>query len=149
MRHNPDRSNHVSAYWEHYAHEADIGVRGVANSMEAAFEQAALALTAVITSPALVKPEQEITIHCDNADKEILFLDWLNALIFEMSWRKMLFSQFRVSTCDNKLTAVISGEPVDVERHQPVVEIKGATFTTLKVTQMENGLWMAQTVVDV
>lgn len=38
-------------YWEHYSHEADIGIRGSADSLASAFEQAALALTAVIANP--------------------------------------------------------------------------------------------------
>ena len=35
--------------WEHFPHEADMGVRGYGPSQTAAFEQVALALTAVIT----------------------------------------------------------------------------------------------------
>ncbi len=35
--------------WEHFRHDADIGVRGIGNSMAEAFEQAACALSAVIT----------------------------------------------------------------------------------------------------
>ena len=37
--------------FEHFAHEADIGVRGTGPTLAAALEQAALALTAVITDP--------------------------------------------------------------------------------------------------
>ena len=33
--------------WEHFAHGADIGVRGIGPTKEAAFEQIALALTGV------------------------------------------------------------------------------------------------------
>jgi RNA-splicing ligase RtcB len=35
--------------WEHFPHEADTGVRGIGASPAEAFEQAAIALTAVIT----------------------------------------------------------------------------------------------------
>lgn len=41
----------MTKHWEHFPHDADIGVRGVGTSKEEAFEQAALALTAVITNP--------------------------------------------------------------------------------------------------
>jgi SHS2 domain-containing protein len=37
---------------------------------------------------------------------------------------------------------------VDPVRHQPAVEVKGATCTGLSVT-CENGLWHARCVVDV
>ena len=35
--------------WEHFPHEADIDVRGIGSTKEATFENAAQALTAVIT----------------------------------------------------------------------------------------------------
>src|SRR5512139_3851745 len=41
--------------WEHFEHGADIGVRGFGASVAEAFEQAALALTAVIADPAGVR----------------------------------------------------------------------------------------------
>ena len=37
--------------WEHFPHQADMGVRGIGPTKEAAFEGAALVLTAVITDP--------------------------------------------------------------------------------------------------
>ena len=43
-----------TAQWEHYAHGADIGVRGIGPTVEEAFEQAAVALAGVITDPALI-----------------------------------------------------------------------------------------------
>ena len=39
----------ISDRWEHFHHESDIGIRGFGSTREKAFEQAALALTAVIT----------------------------------------------------------------------------------------------------
>lgn len=41
------------------------------------------------------------------------------------------------------------GEPVDPLRHRPTVEVKGATYTGLKVARGEDGLWRAECVVDV
>ncbi len=40
--------------WEHFSHEADLGVRGYGKTLEQAFEQAATALTAAITDPEAV-----------------------------------------------------------------------------------------------
>jgi SHS2 domain-containing protein len=37
--------------WAHFHHEADIGIRGIGRTREEAFEEAAVALTAVITDP--------------------------------------------------------------------------------------------------
>ena len=35
--------------WEHFAHGADVGIRGIGPTKEAAFQQIALGLTSVIT----------------------------------------------------------------------------------------------------
>lgn len=136
-------------HWEHYPHGADIGIRGYGDSITTAFEQAALALTAVIVDPKEVQPKKSVSVKCENADYELLFADWINSIILEMALNTMLFSEFKVEVNDSSLTAEIKGEKVDRARHQPTVEIKGATFTTLKVAQNSAGEWLAQTVVDV
>jgi tRNA nucleotidyltransferase (CCA-adding enzyme) len=135
--------------WEHFAHEADIGVRGLGGSPAVAFEQAALGLTAVITDPGSVRAEEAITINCEAPSLDVLFVDWLNALIYEMTTRTMLFSRFRVKIDGLRLSARVEGEVVDRQRHEPVVEAKGATFTELRVSQDDEGQWVAQCVVDV
>jgi SHS2 domain-containing protein len=47
------------------------------------------------------------------------------------------------------LTGAAYGEPVDRARHQPAVEVKGATHTALGVERRDDGAWIAQCVVDV
>ena len=66
----------IKAAWEHFPHEADVGIRGLGPTKECAFEQAALALTAVITDPHKVEPLQEVQITCEAIDDELLFIDW-------------------------------------------------------------------------
>lgn len=135
--------------WEHFYHVADIGVRGVAASPDLAFAQAALAMIAVISEPRAVRPRQKVSISCEAPDLELLLVDWLNAVIYEMAVRRMIFSRFEVKIAGTGLTGEAWGERVDVLRHAPAVEIKGATYTALKVVQTEEGSWLAQCVVDV
>ena len=137
------------ARWEHFSHQADIGVRGIGTSREEAFEQAALALTAVVTDPQTVRPKEAVEIACEAPDDELLLVDWLNALIYEMATRHMLWSRFTVRIEGQRLQATAWGEKTDVARHQPTVEVKGATYTNLSVRQDETGAWLAQCVVDV
>lgn len=135
--------------WEHFPHQADIGVRGIGPTKEAAFEQAGLALIAVITEPASVAQMEAVSMTCEAPDEELLLVDWLNALVYEMATRKMLFSRFTVRFNGHSLHAMAWGEPIEVARHQPAVEVKGATYTELSVKQDEQGHWIAQCVVDV
>jgi len=135
--------------WEHFEHDADVGVRGWGHTRAQAYEQAALAMTAAITDPALVRSLVRVELSLQDDDPELLLSDWLNALIYEMSTRRMLFGRFSVRIEDRGLAAVAEGEPLDIGRHHPAVEVKGATLTELKVAQQVDGSWVAQCVVDV
>lgn len=126
-----------------------MGVRGIGKNLDEAFEQTALALTAVITDPAQVKAVEKVDISREAPDDELLLVDWLNALVYEMATRKLLFSRFEVQVKDHALTARAFGEPMDTAKHHMAVEIKGATYTALRVAQEHNGEWIAQCVVDV
>jgi SHS2 domain-containing protein len=62
---------------------------------------------------------------------------------------KMLFHHFEVKIDGRRLYAKAWGERIEVARHQPAVEVKGATLTDLLVRQDQSGAWLAQCVVDV
>lgn len=139
----------VGPRWEHFEHMADIGVRGLGATREQAFEQAALAMTAVITDPGGVAAREEVEIECEASDEELLLADWLNALVYEMATRRMLFARFEVRIEGNRLRGRAWGEPLDAARHRPAVEVKGATYTALRVAREAGGAWVAQCIVDV
>ena len=135
-------------HWEHFEHVADIGVRGVGATPAAAFAQAALAMTALIVEPQVIDTREPVTFDLEGENLDYLFYDWLNALVYAMATRRMLFGRFEVSIEPGRLHATAWGEPVDQARHQPAVEVKGATLTQLAVRQ-DGDLWTAQCVVDV
>jgi tRNA nucleotidyltransferase (CCA-adding enzyme) len=139
----------MEPHWEHFHHEADVGVRGIAPTLGGAFEQAALAMTAAIADPAAVAAATPVAIEREAPDAEFLLADWLNALVFEMATRRMLFGRFEVAVEGGRLRATAWGEAVDAARHRPAVEVKGATFTALRVGREPDGSWVAQCVVDV
>jgi tRNA nucleotidyltransferase (CCA-adding enzyme) len=134
--------------WEHFPHGADVGVRGIGPTRAAAFAQAAVALTGAMTDPEVVAPTVAVDVGCSAPDDELLLMDWLNALVFEMATRDMLFARFELTIDDHALKAKAWGEPVDVARHHPAVEVKGATLTGLSVRR-QNGDWVAECVIDV
>jgi tRNA nucleotidyltransferase (CCA-adding enzyme) len=134
--------------WEHFPHDADIGVRGFGPTAAEAFEQAARALTAAITDAPVVS-RTSVEVRCEAPDIELLFVDWLNAIIYEMAVRHFLFGEFAVRIDGGRLEGRLSGEPVDVERHAPACEPKGATYTELKVGKLQDGGWSAACIIDV
>jgi tRNA nucleotidyltransferase (CCA-adding enzyme) len=135
--------------WEHFRHGADVGVRGSGASRADALEQIALALTAVVADPLRVRGETLVELRCGAPDDELLVVDWLNALIYQMATRNLLFGRFAVTLHDHALEAKAWGESVDHERHQPLVEVKAATYAELSMARREDGTWVAQCVVDV
>ncbi len=137
------------AHWEHFAHVADVGIRGFGMTPAVAFEQAALAMTAVVTDPASIASLQNVEISCEAPNLELLLVDWLNAIVYEMATRKMPFGNFRVELDGNRLYGHIGGEAIDMKRHAPAAEVKGATLSELEVVQSRDGRWRAQCIVDV
>jgi tRNA nucleotidyltransferase (CCA-adding enzyme) len=139
----------MNGYWSHFPHGADLGVRGVGATREEAFEQAALALSAAIADLSTIKPETAVGIACKGQDDRLLLVAWLNALIYEMAVRKMLFSRFKLTIDGQHLQGEAWGQRIDPARHDLGVEPKGATYTAVAVEQNADGTWHAQCVVDV
>lgn len=139
---SPDR-------WEHFPHVADCGIRGYGATKAAAFEQTALAMLALMVDLATVDPTRAIAIQCEAPDDEFLLVDWLNALLYEIATRQMLFRAVQVELKNHELQGTAWGETIDIQKHTLGVEVKGATYTELGVRQLPDGSWLAQCVVDV
>jgi protein archease len=114
----------------------------------AAFEAAALALTAAVTS-ARVEPKLPVEVSCQPPDLELLLVEWLNSVIYEMAVRRMLFGRFSVRIEGARHKGTLCGELVDAVRHAPACEPNGATYAALKVAADPDGVWSAGCVVDV
>ena len=143
----------MEAHWEHFDHDADVGLRGFGGSPAEAFVQAALALAAVVSPPDGVRAERVVDLSGEAKDLPFLLFDWLNGLIFEMAVQGLLFGRFEVEVEPSggglRLRGRAWGEPVDPRRHRPAVEVKGATMTGLSVRESAPGAWIAECVVDV
>ncbi len=141
----------MSGRYELFEHMADVGIRGLGETPEEAFAQSVLALTAVVTTPERVEPRERVEIEIerdDGGDLALLFYAFLSEVIYQMASRQMLFSAAEVEIEDSRLRAILWGEPVDREKHQPAVEIKGPTLTELKVGRRD-GDWFAQCILDI
>ena len=137
--------------YEHFEHEADIGIRGIGASMEKAFEEAAKALFDVEVDVKKVKAVKKIRVACQAENIEELFVEWLNALLSQASLHGMVFSQFKVNIINNvRINGYAKGEKFDAKRHNIKDEVKGATYSQLKVYQdKKTKKYIAQCIVDV
>jgi SHS2 domain-containing protein len=137
-----------SVDYETFEHEADIGIRGFGKTMEEAFGNAAAAMYSVMVKIEAVKPAQEKTVLADAPDGELLLVEWLNALLSLSDIEHIVFSKFDVKIDGTTLKGTAWGETLDRVRHEPKVEIKGATYHLLRVKK-EKDNFIAQCVVDV
>ena len=135
----PAKESSVEPHAELFPHGADVDVRGIGPTPDAAFEQAALALTSVVTDLTRIASKEAVEVTCEAPDDAYLLLDWLNALIYEMAVRRVVFGRFAVSIEGNRLDGWAWGEPVDRKRHRPAVEPKNATLTALQVGIRDDG----------
>jgi len=134
--------------YETFEHEADIGIRGFGGTIAEAFESAASALYSVMVTIDRVRPKEKRVVTVSAPDRELLFVEWLNALLSLSDIEHMVFSKFEVQITGTSLTGAAWGEVLDHKRHEAHVEIKGATYHMLKIAE-ENGRFVAQCVVDV
>jgi SHS2 domain-containing protein len=136
--------------YETFDHEADIGVRGYGNTLEEAFENVARAMFSVMVDLSKVKPVKKFHIKAEAPDAETLLVEWLNQLLAIADLEGYLFSDFKVKILQDgtHLEGYAIGEPIDTERHEISVEVKGATYSMLEVGK-EDGRYKAQCVVDV
>ena len=139
---------------EHFPHAADVGVRGRGATVEEAFAGAARALFALVVEDASrIGTSEEAAISLGPLPLDELLLDWLNELIYLLDTRRVVFAAFdlKIAPADGgayTLDARVRGEPYDPSRHESTVDPKGATYDALKVAR-EDGVWLAQCVVDV
>lgn len=135
--------------FEHFPHGADMGVRGIGSSKEEAFQEAAAALVALTTELSEVSAAEPVEVSLAAPDDEQLLVEWLDAVVYEMATRHMVFSRFEARIEGNRLEGTLWGERRDQRRHAAGVEVKGATFTELRVAEDRRGRFVAQCIVDV
>jgi SHS2 domain-containing protein len=138
----------VAVLYETFEHEADIGIRGFGATIEEAFESAAVALYSVMVNIDTIEPKVKRIITASAQDRELLLVEWLNALLAVSDIERMVFSKFEVSIEGQSLTGIAWGERLERDRHETRVEVKGATYHMLRIGE-QDGRFYAQCVVDV
>ncbi len=135
-------------HFEFFEHTGDVGLRVFARSEEELFALAARGMTAILTNPEDIRPEQKVPFSVEADRLDDLLVAWLNRLNFAFDTEGWLFSDFEVSI-DRKfrLYAIAGGELFDPARHEILREIKAATYHKLTVEKRNDG-WFAQVIFD-
>ena len=134
--------------YEHFEHTADVGIRGIGETLEESFEMAGKALFAVMINLDNVEITDELSIEVEGENSEDLLYNWLSELIFLMNIEEKVFSDFSVKIEGNQLRGRVRGEVINYNKHELLTEVKAITYSQILVEQKENS-WIAQCIVDV
>ena len=138
--------------FETFEHKADIGIRGLGKTIEEAFCNTAKAMFSIMVDLNKVEPKVEVKISTNAASIEELLVYWLNELLSEALAKNIIFCDFKASIRETAngfvIESVARGEKIEPEKHELKTEVKGATFSELKV-ERKNSKWLVQCVVDV
>lgn len=131
---------------DYFDHDADIGIIGRGDSIEAAFCAAACAVFKIMTDITSVQPQYHIDITFEETNCELALVTWINTLLAKSHELELIFCKFELSHTGSKWIGTAYGDTWQ-ETHPRGTEVKGATVTMLKV--FKNSQWEARCVVDV
>jgi SHS2 domain-containing protein len=135
--------------YEFIEHTADIRIRVKGRDLKSIFKNSACAMFDIMAVKRKEAPPRGKTLKLTQqaANKEELFLCWLNELLFLSAAKGLVFEAFNIKRIDEgNIEAEVRGESID--NYKIETEIKAATFSSLILEKSGSG-WMAEVVFDV
>ncbi len=119
--------------FEFLEHTADVFIRSHGNTMEEAYENAALAMFETMTDSSKIIQQQEQTIEVEAEDQYALLYNWLEDLLVKFETENMLYSKFQITDWQEtaetfKFKAKVWGEKFDAKKHPQKVAVKAITY---------------------
>lgn len=133
---------------------ADIAFEARGKTLEALFSSAGQAVTAAqLHDLRTIRKKESRTFDLTNKAIDMLLFNFLQELIYWKDVDLLLFKSFDLSIRQKAdgnyhLTGTGRGEPIDVSRHQPRVDVKAVTMHKFEVASDANG-WKATVVLDI
>ena len=138
----------MTGRFEFVDHTGDLGVRVSGESLPRLFEQAAEALTFILTDPETIRIKETRKLLLQAKTDEELLITWLNEFVYLFDTEGLLFKAFEVlSVHDHHLEARAQGEIYMEGRHPIKTAVKAATYHQLKISRHQ-GVWTAQVIFD-
>lgn len=131
--------------FEFLEHISDALVAAHGNTLEEAFENAALAMFEVMTDTSTVQPQYTDTLSIEAEDIYSLLYTWLEQLLIKFEVAGFLYSKFKLDKIEKtpkgyRLTATISGEPFNPEKHSSKTAIKAVTYHQMEIAEDQEGV---------
>eukprot|EP00887_Chlorella_sp_A99_P007899 scaffold20.g7899.t1 len=126
--------------FEYLDHTADVQLHSWGNTLEEAFEQAALAMFNYMTplSGIAVDEGATRTYEAEGHDMHSLLFNFLDELLFTFSTEFFVCREVRVTSLDRgafRIAAEGRGERFDRARHAAGTEVKAITYSAMQITE--------------
>jgi SHS2 domain-containing protein len=143
----------VKKKYDFLEHTADVYIASYGESLEEAFENAALAMFDVMTEVKLIEPKAQDQVVLEGSDCFSLLYNWLEALLVLFETKGNLYSRFYLSKIAEtnsglKFEAKIWGEPYDAEKHPQKVAVKAVTYHQMEILK-ELGIITLKLLLDI
>ena len=126
--------------FEAFDHTADIGLHAYGSTLAELFANAALGMESLMVAPDQVRPLISREITARGHDLVSLLVDWLDKLIFLFDTEFLLVRECEIQAIsETELTARVSGEPYDPQRHELSSAIKAVTWHEASVERTAEG----------
>jgi SHS2 domain-containing protein len=138
--------------WELLDHQADVGLQATGQTLDEALTDGVRGMLSLMVDPATVAPVQHWTVSAEGSDAGSLFVDLLNSVLATRDIEDAFFHDITIESLDQSndgwhLQCRLSGEPIDLSRHEVDSEIKAATYGGLRGEQTAEG-WLLRCVLD-
>lgn len=128
-------------------HTADTKVLAKGKTRTEAFENAALALTALMVNPRLVHKRITKKIKVKAEDDQSLLYDFLTQILYLFDTQGTVFNKYTVKIKNNTLKCRAVGEKYNLSKHEPRTEVKAITYHDMSVQEKKRE-WVIKYVPD-
>ena len=130
--------------YRYLEHATDAIIEVEAHTLEEAFVLAGKSVVDTILDSGLVEEKKEKTLTVTGKDLSYLLYNWLEEMIILTITDGFAAKKISLrieKNSDYKITAVLTGEDINFEKHRFKVEIKSPTFHMMEIKQ-EGGIMM-------
>jgi len=127
----------------------DAGIRAFGKDLTELFVNAGTGMYSLITDLTDIQEKKTIAISRQGCSWEGLLVSFLNELVFHFDTYGFIGKSLAVTALDmNNVTANISGEEFNPDRHKGKLLIKAATYHKLKM-EKKGDRWEAEVIFDI
>ena len=124
----------IDRKFEIIEHPSDVALAAYGENLKQTFENAAFGMFSLMAELADVSANDSFEISVKAGDREELFVNWLNELIFLEDSKHVLLKEFKITKLtDKELKATVRGEKINNDFHELHRPIKAATYNQLEL----------------